>query len=295
MNHVADDIPIWRENYKLMTKEQLNIPGLHMMGHAHFQEVAEKLDAHFHRNLEFVVIVKGRQRYVVGNKTYMLYGNEMFTTYPYENHGNEGFNQDVCEFIWFQIDLSDVQDFLGLSFSKGKYLYDQFLKYHTRTKKINTVDIALLQKAFDLLSSKEVSRQNFGHILFLEFIMKNICVLENKSQKEEYSEDIDIAISYIHENLFADLNIALIAEKCGLSVSRFKTKFKEQMGTTPHSYINELKIDSAKIYLKDENLSITDISYILNFSSSNHFAAVFKKYTGCTPTQFRQQNAPYVY
>lgn len=294
MIHITDDVPIWKENYKLMTREQLNIPGLHMMGHAHFQEAYERLDTHFHTNLEFVVIVNGRQRYVVGNERYMLYGNEMFVSYPYEQHGNGYSAQDICEFIWFQIDLSTAQDFLGLASPRSEYLYQQLLNYRTRTKKINSGDIALLQKLFYLLASKEPSKQNLGYSFFLEFILKNICAPDNKVKKEDYSEDIENAISYIHENLFSDISIEDIAKKCGLSASRFKAKFKEQMGVTPHSYINALKIDSAKVYLKDESLSITDISYRLNYSSSNHFASVFKKYTGCTPTEFRNQKFSYI-
>lgn len=287
MIHIKDDVPAWRDNYKLMTREQLNIPGLHMMGHAHFKEAYEKLDTHYHTNVEFVVVVKGRQQYVVDDKRYIVYGNEMFVSFPYEPHGNGNDIQDICEFIWFQIDTSCSDNFLGLTSPRSEYLLQQIRQYHTRMQKVNAGDVSLLQKAFYSFHSKNISQQMLGYSYFLEFVLKNICVQKIRPQKEDSTDDIENAISYIHKNLFSDVSIETIAEQCGLSPSRFKAKFKEQMGITPHYYINSLKIDSAKIYLKDDRRTITEIAYLLNFSSSNHFAAVFKKYTGCTPSEFR--------
>lgn len=295
MLYLADDIPKWSDDYKVITREQLKIPGVHMIGCANFQSVGGVLETHFHRNLEFVIIVKGKQKYVVGGKRYDLYGNEIFVTYPYEEHGNGEVIQDICEFIWFQIDLSSSENFLGLTPPRSEYLYQQMLHYNQRTKKADMKDISLLHKAFYLLGSKELSKQTLGYSYFLKFIVKNICTQDIEQKREIYSEDIQEALTFIHENLLNNLNIDMIAEECGLSTSRFKAKFKEELGITPHAYINALKIDSAKIYLKDMDKSITEIAYLLNFSSSNHFAAIFKKYTGYTPSDFRKKRVKSIF
>lgn len=287
MFHEADDIPRWTDNFKLMTREQLNIPGLHMMGHASLYNGDEEMKAHFHKYPEFVVVVKGRQQYAAGEKKRLLYGNEMIVTDSYELHGN--YVQDICEMVWFQIDLSVAENFLGLSSWRGEYLFNRIQNYHTRVKKISKGDVSLLKNAFYLLGSKKTAMQVMGYNDFLEFVLKNLCTEEEAEQKENNSEDIERALSFIHENLLFNPSNETIAEQCSLSVSRFKAKFKEQMGVTPHSYMNALKIDSAKVYLKNEKLSVTEIAHMLNFSSSNHFASVFKKYAGCTPTKFREQ------
>ncbi|WP_082202926.1 MULTISPECIES: AraC family transcriptional regulator [Clostridia] len=41
--------------------------------------------------------------------------------------------------------------------------------------------------------------------------------------------------------------------------------------------------------------TVTDVAYQLNFSSSNHFSSVFRKYTGCTPTYFRRHRFSNIY
>ena len=62
MLYLTDDVPIWKDEFKLLTREQLNIPALHMMGYAHFQTVHAVLDTHFHTNMEFVVVMNGKQQ-----------------------------------------------------------------------------------------------------------------------------------------------------------------------------------------------------------------------------------------
>lgn len=295
MLHLTDDKPVWLDDYKVITREQLNIPGLHMIGYAHFQTANAVLNTHFHTNMEFVAVMNGKQQYEVGGKRYMLYGNEIFVTYPYEQHGSGGISQDICEFVWFQIDLSSSKNFLGLAPPHSEYLFRQMLNYHHRTKKASGKEMALLHKAFCLFASKELSQQTLGYSYFLQFILENICTPDIELKKDLYSDDIQNAITFIHENLLRDLDIESIAEQCGLSPSRFKAKFKEQLGITPHAYINSLKIDSAKIYLKDMERSVTDVAYLLNFSSSNHFASLFKKYTGYTPSEFRKQRFSNIY
>lgn len=295
MLHITDDMPIWRENYKIVTKEQLNIPGLHMIGYAHFMTVDEPLLDHFHTNMEFVVILNGKQKYLAGDKRYTLYGKDMFVSYPYEQHGNSGAVQDICEFIWFQLDMSSSDHFLGLVPPCSEYVFQRVKEYHRRIKRINGKELYLLRSAFEYLSSGDFSKQMLGYSELLRFIMRNICMSEMESEEDTYDETIQDVISYIHKNLLNDLNIELLAEKCGLSASRFKAKFKDEMGVTPHAYINTLKIDSAKIYLKDSWRTVTDIAYLLNFSSSNHFASVFKKYTGQTPTEFRNRSGTHIY
>lgn len=295
MLHFADDRPHWSDEFQLLTKEQIGIPGLHMMGHADFHSASVQLDTHYHCNMEFVAVISGKQQYVVDNKSYLLYGGDVFMTYPYENHGNRNLPQDVCEFVWFQLDFSSPVNFLGLPEPQCSFVYHRMLNYAHRTKKVPSKELSLLLQAFRLFGSGEMQKQILGYGCFLQFLMGNLCTEDISLEKEMYSEEIQEAMTYIHEHLTEELQIEKIAERCGLSASRFKAKFKEELGITPHAYILSLKIDTAKILLTNPELSITEIALRLNFASSNHFASVFKKYTGFTPTYFRNHHFSTLY
>jgi AraC-like DNA-binding protein len=83
-----------------------------------------------------------------------------------------------------------------------------------------------------------------------------------------------------------DYSLADLAREAGLSPSRFKTKFKAQMGIAPHEFILRCKMDAAKGLLASEGRSVTDTAMHLGFSSSQYFATVFKRFTQQTPIEF---------
>ena len=93
-------------------------------------------------------------------------------------------------------------------------------------------------------------------------------------------------IAYVNENTELLMDVQY-KHRGILSTVITREAFKEQMGITPHAYITNLKIDTAKILLKNPENSVTDVAMQLNFSSGNHFSAVFKRYTGRTPSQYR--------
>ena len=64
--------------------------------------------------------------------------------------------------------------------------------------------------------------------------------------------------------------------------------FSETEGTTIEKYFIAQKIERVKELLSYENLSLSEISYILNYSSVAHLSTQFKKVTGITPTQYKE-------
>ena len=361
MKLVPDDQPTWTEERKVLTRSQLNIPGLHMMGCANFRSTCAALEPHYHHYMEFVAVIKGRQQYAVGEQKYTLHGGEVFLTFPEEAHGNAGWPQEICEFVWFQIDCGSSgwaagaragrtgrmaaertvggragliggmaaeqeqsaaesectpEGFLGLAHPYSDYLYKQLRDYRERVTYVSQEDLQKLRRAFYLLSEEDMHSHLLGHSLFLEFVVGNFTGIgsdsgagvSGASQEEKniqqhalmmqrydkaasgYNKntwDISAALTYIHAHLTENPSLERIAEHCGLSPSRFNEAFKEQMGITPHAYITNLKIDTAKILLKNPEISVTDVAMQLNFSSGNHFSAVFKRYTGYTPSKYR--------
>ena len=78
-----------------------------------------------------------------------------------------------------------------------------------------------------------------------------------------------------------------IAEKLGMNYSYVSTFFSEQTHTSIENYIILQKVEKAK-HLLLQQYSLTDISYMLNYSSVAHLSGQFKKMTGLTPTVFKK-------
>ena len=74
-----------------------------------------------------------------------------------------------------------------------------------------------------------------------------------------------------------------------LSDSHFKSWFKKEAGMPPLDYILRMRIEEGKkLMASHPGETIASIAYQLNFSSSQYFATVFKKYAGISPAAFRQ-------
>jgi AraC-like DNA-binding protein len=73
----------------------------------------------------------------------------------------------------------------------------------------------------------------------------------------------------------------------GVSPNYFVLLFTNATGLTPHRYALQVRINSAKNHLKDEKLSIADVSRLTGFRTQEHFTKVFRKMVGVTPRKFR--------
>jgi len=79
-----------------------------------------------------------------------------------------------------------------------------------------------------------------------------------------------------------------LAEEFGISKFNLIKRFKSSTNVTPHQFIIKKKLERSKNLLKEGSLSLTDVTYMLNFSDQSHFSNSFKKMYGMTPREFRK-------
>lgn len=90
--------------------------------------------------------------------------------------------------------------------------------------------------------------------------------------------------------VFQKCDRAQVAEAAGCNPDYADRIFKEDLGRSIMDYLRELRIRTAQDLLANSRLKIGEISALLQFSSTSHFARVFKKLTGTTPLEFRAQS-----
>lgn len=79
-----------------------------------------------------------------------------------------------------------------------------------------------------------------------------------------------------------------ISEKLGYDYTYLSNMFSEVKGSTIQQFIIEHKIERAKELLLYDEYSLTQISYMLHYSSVAHLSNQFKKVTGLSPSYFKQ-------
>ena len=95
------------------------------------------------------------------------------------------------------------------------------------------------------------------------------------------------AISYISEHLLKKTEIPVLADLCFMSESTFRREFKRCTGLSPTRWILSEKMKKACQLLSENDLTVCEITSLLDFFDATHFRKVFKAYTGMTPSQYR--------
>jgi AraC family transcriptional regulator len=96
-------------------------------------------------------------------------------------------------------------------------------------------------------------------------------------------------LDYIGDNLGEDLSLGQLAAVAGMSQHYFAELFKESTGQTPHRYVLRQRIERAKNNVARENFNIIEAGIDAGFPNPSHFARIFRKFVGTSPSQFRSE------
>ena len=276
----------WEESRQVLTPQQHGIPGIRIFGHNLNNRAESPLETHIHPGcLEIVVLVKGNQTYTVGGKTYPISGGNVFISFPGEEHSSGGEPQNVSEIYWVQVDLETAEGFLGLYPPWEDQLRNRLGKLSQRVLYCGEELRRCMADSFWNTASSDPCQQEYGRSQLVSFFYG--IILQEKAGMLSLSDEIGAAVTYIRQNIREDIPLETLAECAGLSLSRFKARFKKETGMTPREYINQLKIREAKRMLR-ENQSVTRVALDLGFGSSNYFAVLFKKITLYSPSQYQK-------
>ena len=125
-----------------------------------------------------------------------------------------------------------------------------------------------------------------------ELICKLLIELEKREEKSLYALNIrDIETIYkIKEQILKYPEtpplIMELAVSAGMSPTKLKRLFKQIFGDSIFSYYQHFRIKQAAVLLKEKNLSVATVGYILGFTNLSHFSKIFKEHTGTTPKKY---------
>lgn len=111
----------------------------------------------------------------------------------------------------------------------------------------------------------------------------------DRKQEREENQVVTFIRREIEEH-YANPNFSLahLAQRLHLSENYISTLYKKETGSTISASIDTVRMEHAKILLRDPRNRISDVSRMVGIESTDYFSRRFRLYTGQTPSAYRR-------
>ncbi|NLP35536.1 MAG: AraC family transcriptional regulator [Clostridiales bacterium] len=235
---------------------------------------------HWHEHIEMHYLFKGQGTFHVNQKPIPMQEGSLLIINSNELHMgiSDTINMEALVII-----------FEMKSFSK------EVAEYNVIFKSLIEAD----QKLNDLCTEiyEEGEQKKLGYKLamkgmiyeLISYLLRNY-VVESQSAWENTRRNknlkrLNTVLQYIQDHYNETITNRELADLIHVSEYRFCHIFKESMGQSPLSYINEVRLKKAYSLLEQKTMTISEIASIIGFKDYNNFGRQFRKYYGFPPSK----------
>lgn len=163
-------------------------------------------------------------------------------------------------------------------FSLGKKKFNEIIDIFKKMREINTSEdfSAAILKSYIQLILAICSQE------------KNILLLKKNHNNSDFLE-LKAYQNLVEKHFIREKSPSFYANLLNISPNTLSKKIKSEYGKTPSQIIQERVILEAKKLIHLTKKSIKEIAAELNFEDEHYFSKYFKKYTGISPTKFREE------
>ena len=247
--------------------------------------------AHKHKALEIIFVTENEYTINVGTEVYKLHEGDIIFIPPMEIHSitapekGERFIMlfDPSFFTYFNSN-DEIFDFYShtrvVGLNNASHLYPNLFA------SINSM--IQLYFSYDKMNEVEI----YSELLKITAVLCHSSEEETEKNKpvthsEVYNKFVRV-LSYIEGNYSEDMDLETVAKSAGFSKYHFSRLFKQYTDSTFYDYLCTKRITEAKKLLAT-GIPVTDTAFQVGFNNLTTFCRCFKKYEGCSPTQYKNK------
>jgi AraC-like DNA-binding protein/mannose-6-phosphate isomerase-like protein (cupin superfamily) len=240
---------------------------------------------------ELHVMLRGRLRFVVGGRRFEVTANTAFLTWPGELHWAE--DMTLPTGAWYRLRFRPPPDAgCGLKRAEWRGLRKSLEDLPARQFPASPELKDVLRRILEEHRRVDAHRSTMLRALFLELLLLLVRGSHHRAAPGGRrtvlpSARMLDAMRYIDGRVTQVFSIEEVARHVGLSPRQFREQFRREVGFPPVEYLERQRVEAAKRLLVEPDATVKGIAFALGFGGSSYFAAVFKRFTGKTPRQFR--------
>lgn len=248
-------------------------------------------DFHHHLEYEIIYIVDGAIEIEINRKVYQASNNTLILITNLDNHS---VHQLTPQYNRFFITLNTpVTD----TYIRNPFLLN-LLKNHTddfqhciNVAPIQDVILDIFNKLLRCSSDYILNNELVG--CYLSELLIHVCRIQPRqfeSEANTWKSRILNIQTYLDVHYREKIRIGDLCQEFFISNSCLSHQFSALTGYSPKQYLTMVRLKNAAIEIHDSADSINEIAMRCGFSDLNNFIKLFKRFYGCTPSQFRPGN-----
>lgn len=251
----------------------------------------EVFELNYVENGEGVLRIVGDSAETIGNRELVL------ITSPDLEHVWE---QDKCK----SEDIREITVQFFFDFNSSYSLFNRtpllpIKRLFERARKGVAFTPETIEKVYPLLNSLSSTKDKFYSVINFLTLLYELSLADDtrelasssfaKVDVDSESRRILKVKEYINKHYTEEIRLADMADLVGMSTTSFSRFFKLRSGKTLSDYVVEMRLGVAARQLVDTTNSVSEICYGCGFNTLSNFNRLFRKYKGCSPTEFREK------
>lgn len=240
---------------------------------------SECFEPHKHLAYELTLITEGRISIDISGETIVLNRGEYILVPPNTEHNLLDLSESAKQFRFRFMPLSDTAPSLSAPFARDEFV-------GKKAELIFALTDALCNEDQDL------SRyMNFKLAIILGYATEKLYgISEASSAAHSGQTGLHAKIeNYMYLNYSRPITLELLAENLSYSRTQMRRIIEECFGMPFTEKLREIRLAAAKKRLAESDLSIEEIAEICGYETRQGFEAMFLKYVGKTPNQYRRR------
>lgn len=246
---------------------------------------------HSHPFSELFYVVHGSGSFIAEGTEFPVGKNDMVIINPHIQHTEKSLRTSPLDYIVLGIDglsftfdnIASAQEGISMQTASGSVY-----KYNMQNSNVYAYLNIMLEEISQKKENYETVCQNLLEVLL-------ICMLRNDNlsiiQKNNHllNRECTQIKNYLDANYAENITLDTLASLTHMNKYYMAHAFTKYTGLSPINYLLQKRIQEGKSLLESTTCSIAQISTMLGFSSQSYFSQVFKKSTGKTPIQHRNE------
>lgn len=236
---------------------------------------------HTHNHMELFFIVGGRGQFQIQDQLYPVNINNLVIINPNVSHTEVSLNAQPLEYIVLGIE--------GIELATSENSNGQFcILDHVESVEISSCLRNILREMELKNTGYEDVCQAYMEILVIRLMRNTALAVPTEPQIISANRQCAAVRRYIDLHFKESLTLEQLAQEAHMNKYYLSHAFKREYGVSPINYMISRRIEESKYLLAETDLSMSQISQLLGFSSLSYFSQVFRRTQSISPKEYRQ-------